>query len=111
MNSMFSEQIEPWLEYEQTRVWGSTDWRRNMLFTEEVHKVLDMNMDHLRALHKQYGCRKDRLSTWARHGEFILEDAVKMMQDAQSTISEHLIQSVYGVSKHTIVINDNDEAG
>ena len=82
-----------------------------MLFTEEVHKVLDMNMDHLRALHKQYTCRKDRLSTWARHGEFIIEDAVKMMQDAQSTISDHLIQSVYGVSKHTIVINDNDEAG
>lgn len=52
MNGMFSEQIEPWLEYEQTKVWGSTDWRRNALFTEEVHKVLDMNMELLRALHK-----------------------------------------------------------
>ena len=70
-----------------------------------------MNMGLLRELHRLYSCRKDRQVTWARQGEFILEDAVKMMRDAENPIVSKQVNMVFGMSKHSIVVNESDEFG
>lgn len=70
-----------------------------------------MNMGLLRDLHKLYSCRKDRQAAWARQGEFILEDAVKMMRDAENPIDSKQVNMVFGMSKHSIVVNESDDFG
>lgn len=66
MYQLLENELEPWLSNEQQRVWGTEQWRKTQLFTEDVHRILDMNMSLMRDLHRLYSYRNDREVTWAK---------------------------------------------
>jgi len=44
-------------------------------------------------------------------GDFLLEDAMKILHDADIDITDYQICMVFSLSKHTVVINDFEESG
>lgn len=65
----------------------------------------------LKTLFLKYTMRKDRNANFGKAGEFLLEDAFKMLKDADSETSDYNICMVFSLSKHTTVINDYEESG
>ena len=105
---ILAEYLEPFIAEEIESTWGSQNWRyEQLLLGEETNILLQANLALLKSLFNKYIQRRERY----RVGEFLLEDAHKMMKDSDDPISDHETNKVFALSKHAIVINDFEDAG
>lgn len=103
--------IDPFIQNEMQRFWGGLDWRHNHLINEDLNQLLTLNMKNLEALHKKYTSRTDRVATYAKPGEFILEDGIKIFDDSRAEVKNYFINMVFPLSKQCYVVNDSEESG
>lgn len=106
-NLMFD--MEPQIQDELQHVWGRNAWRQTLI-SEPVNAVLNRNMRLLEELHSKYTKRPDR-PAHAKPGEFVIEDAYKMFDDAQIKHMNAKICTCFPVSKQCLIVNDSEEAG
>jgi len=72
--------MEPHIQFELQHAWGLNAWRKTLI-SEPVNAILSRNMRLLEELHAKYTKRPDR-PAHAKPGEFILEDANQIFEDA-----------------------------
>jgi hypothetical protein len=105
---ILTEFLEPFMSEEIESTWGSQNWRyEELLLGEETNALLQANLALLKTLFNKYIQKRERY----RAGEFTLEDALKMIKDADSPISHTEVKQMFALSKNSIVINDYEEAG
>lgn len=56
----------------------------------------------MQELHKKYTTRPDRKSTFAKASDFLLEDGLKMFEDANTDIADSYIKFVFPLSKQQV---------
>jgi len=85
---VFENFIDPWFKNEMETTWGSVDWRQNELLSDDVNLIFTTNMTIMKALHKKYITRNDRVATYARIGDFLYEDGLKLFHDCEIEVSD-----------------------
>lgn len=74
--------IDIYISHERQKLWGGRNWRHTELLKEDLNLCLLINMKNLEALHRKYTSRLDRVSPFAKPGEFTLEDGLKLVEEA-----------------------------